>query len=51
MNTAFWDPSRDYVSEAKASTFMDPAAVASLILDAVAEHDNLYASELVIERR
>ena len=51
MNTALWDSSRDYVSVEKASTFMDPAAVASLILDTVAEHDNLYASELVIERR
>lgn len=33
MNTNLWNDSRDYISEEKQSTFMDPAEIAEKILD------------------
>ena len=49
MNTDFWDNSRDYVSEEKAKTFMNPSDVAKVILDNI-EYNNLKVSDITIER-
>ena len=49
MNTNFWNNSRDYVSEEKANTFMNPTDVAKVILDNIA-YGNLKISDITIER-
>lgn len=49
MNTDFWNNSRDYVSEEKAATFMDPKDVAKTILDNIGR-GGLNVSDIVIER-
>ncbi|MBO4245376.1 MAG: SDR family NAD(P)-dependent oxidoreductase [Bacilli bacterium] len=49
MNTEFWSESRDYVSVDKASTFMNPADVAQVILDNLS-YDTLKVSDITIER-
>lgn len=49
MNTGFWDNSRDYVSEEKAASFMDPKDVAKVILDNIS-YDSLKVSDITIER-
>ena len=49
MNTGFWDESRDYVSEEKAKSFMNPNDVANVILDNIA-YENLKVSDITIER-
>ena len=49
MNTGFWDESRDYVSEEKAKSFMNPNDVANVILDNIA-YENLKVSDIIIER-
>ena len=49
MNTNFWNNSRDYVSEDKANTFMNPTDVAKVILDNIA-YENLKISDIAIER-
>ena len=49
MNTNFWNNSRDYVSEEKANTFMNPIDVAKVILDNIA-HESLKVSDVTIER-
>ena len=49
MNTEFWNNSRDYVSEEKANSFMNPTDVAKVILDNVS-YDNLKVSDITIER-
>lgn len=50
MNTNFWNENRDYVSEEKASTFMNPTDVAKVILDNIS-YDNLNVADIVIERK
>ncbi len=49
MNTNFWNNSRDYVSEEKANTFMNPTDVANVILDNIA-YESLKVSDVTIER-
>ena len=49
MNTEFWNENRDYVSVDKASTFMNPADVAQVILDNLS-YDTLKVSDITIER-
>ena len=49
MNTNFWNNSRDYVSEEKANSFMNPTDVAKVILDNIS-YDSLKVSDITIER-
>ena len=49
MNTDFWNESRNYVSEEKSSTFMNPSDVAKVILDNI-NYNNLNVADIVIER-
>ncbi len=51
INTGFWNNSRDYVSEEKSNTFMNPADVAKTILDNVLTESNLTISDIMIERK
>jgi len=50
MNTEFWNTNRDYVSEEKANTFMNPADVAEVILDNIMNYKNLSVADIMIER-
>lgn len=50
MNTEFWEDSRDYVSDEKSNTFMNPKDVATVILDAVLSHKNVNIADIMIER-
>lgn len=50
INTNFYKNSRDYVSEEKQNTFMDPKDVASVIVNNVFNDINLTVSDLIIER-
>lgn len=50
MNTEFWTNSRDYVSEDKSNTFMNPKDVATVILDNILNYENLTVSDIIIER-
>lgn len=49
MNTSFWNNSRDYVSEDKSNTFMNPTDVAKVILDNIS-YDSLSVADIVLER-
>ncbi|MBO7560513.1 SDR family oxidoreductase [Candidatus Saccharibacteria bacterium] len=49
MNTDFWNNSRDYVSEEKAKSFMDPKDVAKVVMDNIT-YGGLNVSDVVIER-
>ena len=49
MNTEFWNNSRDYVSEEKAQTFMNPSEVAKVILNNISI-ETLKVSDITIER-
>ena len=50
INTDFYKDSRDYVSQEKQSTFMDPVDVAKTILDNVLSEANLTVADIIIER-
>lgn len=50
INTDFYKNSRDYVSEEKQKTFMNPKDVAKTILDNVLNETNLTVSDIIIER-
>ena len=50
MNSNFWNDSRDYVSEEKANTFMNPTDVAKVIMDNIS-YDNLNVADIMIERK
>lgn len=50
MNTKFWENSRDYVSEDKSNTFMNPKDVAKVVLDNILNYENLTVSDIIIER-
>ncbi len=50
MNTEFWSESRNYVSEEKSNSFMNPKDVAKIIIDNVTTKCNLTVSDIVIER-
>ena len=49
-NTDFYKNSRDYVSEEKQKTFMNPADVAKTILGNVLSEANLTVADIIIER-
>jgi len=49
MNTGFWNDARDYISEEKSETFMDPAEVAQQIMDHVLGEN--WAEDLTIQRK
>ena len=50
MNTNFWNNSRDYVSEEKSNTFMNPKDVAKVIIDNIT-YEGLNVSDIMIERK
>lgn len=50
MNTGFWNDSREYVSEEKSNSFMNPKDVAQVILDNVTNYKNLNVADIMIER-
>lgn len=50
INTDFYKNSRDYVSQEKQNTFMNPVDVAKTILDNVLSEANLTVADIVIER-
>lgn len=50
INTDFYKNSRDYVSQEKQNTFMNPRDVAKTILDNVLSEANLTVADIVIER-
>lgn len=50
INTSFYKNSRDYVSEEKQESFMNPADVAKTILENVLNETNLTVADIIIER-
>ena len=50
IDTAFYRDSRDYVSEEKQHTFMDPGELAQVILFNLVNDANLTVSDILIER-
>lgn len=50
INTDFYKNSRDYVSEEKQNSFMNPKDVAKTILDNVLNDTNLTVADIIIER-
>lgn len=50
INTNFYKNSRDYVSEEKQNSFMNPKDVAKTILDNVLSRSNLTVADIIIER-
>lgn len=50
INTNFYNNSRDYVSEEKQNSFMNPVDVAKTILDNVLSKTNLTVADIIIER-
>lgn len=51
MNTNFWQNNRNYVSEEKQKTFMNPKDVAQVIFDNVVNSNNLTVADIIIERK
>ena len=50
MNTEFWKENREYVSEQKSNSFMNPKDVAEVILDNIINYKNLNVADIIIER-
>ncbi len=50
INTSFYKNSRDYVSEEKQNTFMNPDDVAKIICDNIFSDLNLNVADIIIER-
>lgn len=50
MNTEFWDGNRNYVTEEKSNSFMNPKDVAKVILDNITNYENLNVADIIIER-
>lgn len=50
INTDFYKNSRDYISEEKQNSFMNPKDVAKTILDNVLNETNLTVADIIIER-
>lgn len=50
INTDFYKNSRDYVSDEKQNSFMNPKDVAKTILDNVLNETNLTVADIIIER-
>ena len=50
INTNFYKDSRDYVSEEKQNTFMNPKEVANTIMENIFSTNNLTVADIIIER-
>lgn len=50
INTNFYKDSRDYVSEERQNTFMDPTEVANTIMENIFSTNNLTVADIIIER-
>lgn len=50
MDTEFWEENRNYVSEEKSNTFMNPKDVATVILDNILTYNSLNVADIIIER-
>lgn len=50
INTNFYKDSRDYVSEEKQHTFMNPTEVANTIIENIFNNNNLTVADIIIER-
>ena len=50
INTEFYKNSRDYISEEKQSTFMNPKDVARTIIENITNETNLTVADIIIER-
>lgn len=50
INTNFYKDSRDYVSEEKQGTFMNPTEVANTIMNNIFSTNNLTVADIIIER-
>lgn len=50
INTEFYKNSRDYVTEEKQNTFMDPNEVGKIICDCIFSNLNLNVADIIIER-
>ena len=50
INTNFYKDSRDYVSEEKQNTFMNPTEVANTIMENILRTNNLTVADIIIER-
>lgn len=50
MNTGFWDNSRDYISESKSASFMDPDEVGRVIVSGLNAGATLKIGDMIIER-
>ncbi len=50
INTNFYKESRDYVSEEKQGTFMNPTEVANTIMNNIFSTNNLTVADIIIER-
>ena len=50
INTEFYKNSRDYISEEKQSTFMNPKDVAKTIIENITNETNLTVADITIER-
>lgn len=50
MNTEFWNDNRNYVSEEKSNSFMNPEEVAKVILDNIMNYKTLNVADIIIER-
>ena len=50
INTNFYKNSRDYVSEEKQDTFMNPSEVANTIMQNIFNTNNLTVADIIIER-
>lgn len=50
INTNFYEDSRDYISEEKQHTFMNPSEVANIIMENIFNSNNLTVADIIIER-
>jgi len=50
INTNFYKDSRDYVTEEKQDTFMNPSEVANTIINNIFNNNNLTVADIIIER-
>lgn len=50
MNTDFYKNSRDYITEEKQNTFMNPKEVAKIVCDNIYSNLNLNVADIIIER-
>ena len=51
MNTGFWNTSRDYISEDRAQSFMDPDEVGRVIVNNIEAGATLSVGDIIIEKK